>query len=66
MDGVQSPVVKADLTSFATPGGGAVFSIGSIAGAAGLSHNGYDNNVSRISTNVVRRFLEAAPFTVPA
>jgi len=66
MDGVQSPLVKADMTLFETPGGGAVFSVGSIAWAASLSHNGYDNNVSRISTNVVRRFLEAAPFTVPA
>jgi N,N-dimethylformamidase len=66
MDGVQSPLVKADMTFFETPGGGAVFSVGSISWAASLSHNGYNNNVSRISTNVVRRFLEDAPFAIPA
>ncbi len=65
MDGVQSPLVRADMTFFETPGGGAVFSVGSIAWAASLSHNDYDNNVSRISANVVRRFLDAAPFAMP-
>jgi N,N-dimethylformamidase len=65
MDGVQSPLVKADMTFFETPGGGAVFSVGSIAWGASLPHNSYDNNVSRISANVVRRFLEDAPFAMP-
>jgi N,N-dimethylformamidase len=65
LDGAQSPLVKADMTFFETPGGGAVFSVGSIAWAASLSHNDYDNNVSRISANVVRRFLEARPFAIP-
>ena len=65
MDGVQSPDVRADMTFFETPGGGAVFSVGSIAWGASLPHNGYDNNVSRVSGNVVRRFLDAAPFTLP-
>ena len=65
MDGVQSPLVKADMTFFETPGGGAVFSVGSIAWAGSLPHNGYDNNVSRISENVIRRFLDDLPFTMP-
>ena len=65
MDGVQSPLVRADMTFFETRGGGAVFSVGSIAWGASLPHNGYDNNVSKISANVVRRFLEDAPFAVP-
>jgi N,N-dimethylformamidase len=65
MDGVQSPLVKADMTFFETRGGGAVFSVGSIAWGASLPHNGYDNNVSKISANVVRRFLEDAPFAMP-
>ncbi len=65
MDGVQSPIIRADMTFFETPGGGAVFSVGSIAWGASLPHNGYDNNVSRISGNVLRRFLDAAPFTMP-
>ena len=65
MDGVQSPLVRADMTFFETPGGGAVFSTGSIAWGASLPHNGYDNNVARISANVIARFLEDAPFEVP-
>jgi N,N-dimethylformamidase len=65
MDGVQSPLVRADMTFFETPGGGAVFSVGSIAWGASLPHNGYDNNVARISANVIERFLDAAPFDPP-
>lgn len=65
MDGVQNPLVKADMTFFETPGGGAVFSVGSIAWGASLPHSGYDNNVSRISGNVVRRFLKDEPFVMP-
>ncbi|PYM89387.1 MAG: hypothetical protein DME04_26455 [Candidatus Rokuibacteriota bacterium] len=33
----------------------------SIAWAGALSHDNYDNNVSRITENVVRRFLDPAP-----
>ena len=40
----------------------AVFSTGSIAWAGSLSHNGYDNNVSRIMRNVLNRFLDPEPF----
>ena len=53
------------MTFFETPGGGAVFSAGSIAWSGSLSHNGYDNNVSRISENVLRRFLDDTPFNMP-
>ena len=31
-------------------------------GCGSLSHNGYDNNVSRITENVLRRFADAKPF----
>ena len=65
MDGIQNPNIRADMTFFETPGGGAVFSGGSIAWSASLPHNGYDNNVSRISENVVRRFLDDKPFAMP-
>jgi N,N-dimethylformamidase len=33
-----------------------VFSVGSIAWAGSLSHDGYRNNVARITGNVLRRF----------
>ena len=44
------------------PNGGAVFSTGSIAWCGSLSHNDYDNNVSRITENVLRRFVDGQPF----
>ncbi len=65
MDGAQNPRVKADMTFFETPGGGAVFSTGSIAWSASLPHNGYANNVATVSENVLRRFLDPEPFTMP-
>ena len=58
----QNAMVHADMVFFSQPGGGAVFSTGSIAWAGSLSHNGDDNAVSRITANVVRRFTDDAPF----
>lgn len=48
--------VRADMVYFETPNGGAVFSVGSIAWRGCLSHNNYDNTVSRVTGNVLRRF----------
>lgn len=56
--------IAADMVFFETPGGGAVFNTGSIAWAGSLAHNGYDNSVARITGNVLRRFVEPAPFPV--
>ena len=44
------------MVYFETPNKGAVFSVGSIAWCGALSHNGYENNVSRITENVLRQF----------
>ena len=41
-----------------------MFSVGSITYCGSLSHNGYDNNISRITRNVLDRFLDPAPFEV--
>ncbi len=65
MNGTQNPNVRADITFFETPGGGGVFSVGSISWAGSLSHNNYDNNISRITGNVVHRFLDDTPFKMP-
>ena len=54
--GTKSPDVRADMVYFEGPKGGAVFSVGSIAWCGSLSHNNYNNNVSRITENVLRRF----------
>ena len=61
LKGSEHPDVRADMVFFETPRGGAVFSTGSIAWCGSLSWNGYDNNVSRITGNVLRRFLEPEP-----
>ena len=60
--GQENLLVRADMVFFETPNGGAVFSTGSIAWAGSLSHNNYDNNVSRLTRNVLNRFLDPAPF----
>lgn len=63
--GTQSPLVRADIVFFETPSGGAVFSASSIAYSGSLSHNNYDNNISRLTENVLRRFAEPKKFEMP-
>lgn len=55
--GTQDPQVRGDIAYFTTAGGGAVFAAGSIAWSQALPCNGGDNNVSRITDNVLRRFV---------
>ncbi|MDP6567182.1 MAG: N,N-dimethylformamidase, partial [Alphaproteobacteria bacterium] len=62
----DDPNVRADMVFFECPNGGAVFSTGSIAWVSSLAHQGYDNNVARITSNVLRRFLDPEPFPDPA
>ncbi len=57
--------IRADMVFFETPGGGAVFSVGSIAWCGSLAHANYANDVARITGNVLRRFVDPAPFTMP-
>jgi N,N-dimethylformamidase len=59
LGGTEHPNVRADMTYFETPGGGAVFAASSIAWSGALSSDGYDNNVSRITANVLDRFIGA-------
>ena len=54
--GPDNPAVRGDMVFFETPNDGAVFAVGSITWFGSLSHNGYDNPVSRITDNVVRAF----------
>lgn len=56
------PAVRSDIVFFESGQGGAVFSVGSIAYSSALSHNGYVNNISRLTENVLRRFLDPRPF----
>ena len=60
MGATENPLVRADMVYFDAPNGGAVFSTGSIAFSGSLSAHNYDNNVSRIIVNVLRRFLSTS------
>ena len=62
----NDPKVRADMVFFEVPGGGAVFSTGSISYAGSLAHNDYDNEIAQITGNVLRRFLDATPFVYPS
>jgi N,N-dimethylformamidase len=62
LGGDQNDRVRADLSFFETPSGGAVFATGSIAWIGALPWNGYENNVSTITLNTLRRFLDPTPF----
>ncbi len=61
MNGAENDRVRADMVFYETPAGGGVFSTGSISWCASLSHDGYDNNVARITENVLKRFRDPAP-----
>lgn len=57
----NAPVPAADMVFFETPNGGAVFSVGSMSWPGALSHNDYDNDIARITENVLRRFSDRKP-----
>ncbi len=54
--GSEDSRVRSDLTYIEDSAGGAVFSVGSINWIGSLMWNGGDNNVSRITANVLNRF----------
>ena len=49
-------LIRAEIVLFETAQGGAVFATGSITYCGSLSPDGYDNPVSRLTGNVLRRF----------
>jgi len=66
LDGTQNALVRADMVFFETANGGAVFASGSITFGMSLGYNNYDNNISAITLNVVKRFLDPEPFVLPS
>lgn len=66
LNGTQHPRVRGDLAFHETPNGGAVFAFSSIAYCGSLSHNNYDNNISRLTANVLNRFAEDGPLSDPS
>jgi N,N-dimethylformamidase len=59
--GPYEPLQKADMVFIEYPNGGAVFSVGSISWDGSLSYNDYNNTVSRVTDNVLRRFSANGP-----
>lgn len=55
--GTANSDVRADMVYFDTPHKGAVFSVSSISWFGSLFHNNYNNNVSQITENVLKKFL---------
>ena len=53
----KEALMRADMVYFDVPGGGAVFSTGSITFCGALPWNGFDNDISRLLGNVLARFL---------
>jgi N,N-dimethylformamidase len=56
--GTINPLVYADMAYAKFAGGGAIFATSSISYAGSLFYNNYDNNVSRITENVLRGFAK--------
>jgi len=62
----EEALIHSDIVFFETPGGGAVFSVGSITFCGALLTNGGDNDVARVMRNVLERFGdEAVKFEMP-
>jgi N,N-dimethylformamidase len=64
--GLGNPRVGADLAYVEHPSGGRVFSASSCNWLGSLSHAGYDNNVARITGNVLRGFLARGRRATPS
>jgi N,N-dimethylformamidase len=56
--GTKDPEVRSDVVYTPGPNGAAIFSVGSMSWCGCLSHNDYDNDVSRITENVLRAFSQ--------
>jgi N,N-dimethylformamidase len=57
----EHPLIRGDIVYFTTRDGGGVFSAASMGWCRALAWNGGDNNVSRLTANVVRRFILPEP-----
>lgn len=60
-NGDESPLVRGDITYFTTPEGGGMFATSSMSWCGSLSYGDGDNNVSRLTANVLRRFAADEP-----
>ena len=59
--GEGNPNTRADMVYYKTPNDGAVISFSSMSWLGSLSHNNYENNVSRLMKNVIDGFMKDGP-----
>jgi N,N-dimethylformamidase len=59
--GADNPLVRGDVTLVHYPNGGAAFSAASMVWSGGFFHNNYDNDMTRITENVLDRFASGEP-----
>jgi len=57
--GPEDLVKRADMVYFETASGGRVFAVGSITFCGSLPWNNFDNNISTLLANVIRKFRSA-------
>ena len=60
--GTESEKIKSDIVFFKTKNNGAVFSVGSVAWGGSMAWNKYQNNISKITANVLNGFLNMKEF----
>ncbi|OQU97973.1 hypothetical protein CLAIMM_03821 [Cladophialophora immunda] len=58
--GTQTDEIRSDIVYYETDAGGAVFSVGSINWYCSLGWDDYNNNVAKLTENVIREFLTRA------
>ena len=66
LDGTQHPRVRSDIAYHETPNGGACFAFSSIAYCGALPWNNCDNNISKLTGNVLNRFMQDGPLPEPS
>lgn len=58
--GPDTDKIRSDVVIMENPSGGMVFSVGSMNWYCSLAWDGYENNVARMTANVLRRFTGAS------
>ena len=53
----EEEILQADMVYFEVPGGGSVFSTGSITFCGSLPWNNFDNNVSKLLENIIKKSI---------
>lgn len=59
--GTQTNLIRSDVVYYVGAAGGAVFSVGSINWYCSLAWDDYNNDIARLTVNVIRGFLAGKP-----